>query len=218
MSNLQDLLKPDLADFVAIKTASMSKIKIINRKTLGPSKYKLENVTYEMQGNNGKPVKKECEIYHRPSGAAILLYDPERKNILLTRQLRLPTYFNGNESGDMIEVCAGLTDEGETVEEGAIREVKEELGYQLKTVEKIGQIYLSPGADIEIAYLFVGKYNADMKVGEGGGMEDEAENITILELDYAEVLQQLKQGDFQDAKTLVLLQHFFMNESDFAVK
>ncbi|MGI4729036.1 MAG: NUDIX domain-containing protein [Janthinobacterium lividum] len=187
----------------------MSAIKIIDRKTLGQSKYKLENVTYEMQGNDGKTVQKQCEIYHRPSGAAILLYDPERKKLLLTRQLRLPTYFNGNESGDLIEVCAGLTDEGETVEEGALREVKEELGYQLKTVQKIGQIYLSPGADIEISHLFIGKYHPDMKVGNGGGMEDEAENITILELDYANVLQQLKQGDLQDAKTLVLLQHFF---------
>ncbi|RYE17369.1 MAG: NUDIX domain-containing protein [Sphingobacteriaceae bacterium] len=196
----------------------MSAIKIIDRKTLGPSKYKLENVTYEMQGNNGKPVQKQCEIYHRPSGAAILLVDPERKKLLLTKQLRLPTYFNGNHSGDLIEVCAGLTDEGETVEAGALREVKEELGYQLETVKKIGQIYLSPGADPEISHLFIGKYNLDMKVGNGGGMEDEAENITILELDYAEVLQQVKNGDFQDAKTLVLLQHFFMNESDYSMK
>lgn len=190
----------------------MSAIKIIDRKTLGPSKYKLENVTYEMQGNDGKSVQKQCEIYHRPSGAAILLYDPERKKLLLTKQLRLPTYFNGNESGDLIEVCAGLTDEGETVEEGALREVKEELGYQLNTVKKIGQVYLSPGADIEISHLFIGRYQPEMKVGEGGGMADEAENITILELDFAEVLQQLKQGELQDAKTIILLQHFFMNE------
>lgn len=193
----------------------MSAIKIIDRKTLGPSKYKLENVTYEMQGNDGKPVQKQCEIYHRPSGAAILIYDPERKKLLFTKQLRLPTYFNGNTLGDLIEVCAGLTDEGETVEEGGIREVKEELGYQLKTLKKVGQIYLSPGADIEISHLFIGKYNPEMKVGKGGGMEDEKENITILELDYAEVLRQLMQGDFQDAKTVVLLQHFFMNEGDF---
>ncbi len=196
----------------------MAAIKIIERKTLGQSKYKLENVTYEMQGNDGQPVQKECEIYHRPSGAAILLYDPERKKLLLTKQLRLPTYFNGNDSGDLIEVCAGLTDEGETVEAGAMREVKEELGYQLKTLKKIAQVYLSPGADPEISYLFIGRYHPDMKVGAGGGMADEKENITILELDYAEVLQQLKQGEFKDAKTLVLLQHFFMNESDFEEK
>ncbi len=189
----------------------MSTIKIINKKTLGPSKYKLENVTYEMQGNDGKPVQKECEIYHRPSGAAILLYDPERKKLLLTKQMRLPTYFNGNESGDLIEVCAGLTDEGETVEEGAIREVKEELGFRVQMLKKIGSVYLSPGADIELSHLFVAEYHPDMKVAQGGGLEKEAENITILELDYEEVLQQLKQGEFQDAKTLILLQHFFMN-------
>lgn len=196
----------------------MSNIKIINRKTLGPSKYKLENVTYEMQGNDGKSVQKECEIYHRPSGAAILLYDLERKKFLLTKQLRLPTYFNENETGELIEVCAGLTDEGETVEEGALREVKEELGYELEKVEKIASVYLSPGADPEISHLFIGRYQPEMKVSDGGGMEDEAENITILELDYAEVLQQLNQGDFRDAKTVILLQHFFMNESKFSIK
>ncbi|MGI4750384.1 MAG: NUDIX domain-containing protein [Janthinobacterium lividum] len=189
----------------------MSAIKIIDRKTLGPSKYKLENVTYETPGKDGKPTQNECEIYHRPSGAVILLYDRAREKLLLTRQLRLPTYFNGNESGDLIEVCAGLTDEGETVEEGAIREVKEELGYELNAVKKVYEAYLSPGGDVELAHFFIAEYHPNMKVGKGGGLEQEGEDVTAVEMDFTEAKTKLQQGEFKDAKTIILLQYFFMN-------
>ena len=207
------MMKPAPANFVALKTVFMSAIKIIRRENLAAnSKYKLENITYETPGRDGKPQENQCEIYHRPSGAVLLLFDPKRKKLLLTRQLRLPTYFNGNESGDLIEVCAGITDEGETVEEGAMREAKEELGYQLKAVTKVMEAYLSPGGDVELAHFFVAEYHPDMKVGKGGGLEEEGENVTAIEMDYAEARAKLQQGGFRDAKTIMLLQYFFMNE------
>ncbi|MVN20781.1 NUDIX domain-containing protein [Mucilaginibacter arboris] len=195
----------------------MSSVKIIKRENLAPqSKYRLENITYETSGRDGKPQENQCEIYHRPSGAVLLLFDPTRKKLLLTKQLRIPTYFNGNESGDLIEVCAGITDEGETVEEGAIREAKEELGYELKGITKVAEVYLSPGGDVELAHFFIAEYHPDMKVGKGGGLEEEGEDVTAIEMDYAEARQKLQQGEFRDAKTLILLQHFFMNNPDFA--
>jgi GDP-mannose pyrophosphatase NudK len=206
-------VKPEAICIVLFKRIIMSEIKIINRKNLVEnSRYQLENVTYETTGRNGKPQQNDCEIYHRPSGAAILLYDPTRQKLLLTKQLRLPTYFNGNESGDLIEVCAGITDEGESVEEGAIREAKEELGYDINNVKKVGEAYLSPGGDVELAHFFIGEYHPDMKTAEGGGLEDEGENVKAVEMDYAEVQQKLKQGSFRDAKTIILLQDFFMNQ------
>ena len=195
----------------------MSAIKIIDRQKLAESsRYQLENVTYETTGRDGKPQQKDCEVYHRPSGAAVLLYDPQREKLLLTKQLRLPTYFNGNESGDLIEVCAGLTDEGESVEEGAIREAKEELGYAIKNVKKVGEAYLSPGGDVELVQFFIGEYSLDSKIGEGGGLEDEGENVKAVEMDYAEARQKLQQGAFRDAKTIILLQDFFMNRQGLA--
>jgi nudix-type nucleoside diphosphatase (YffH/AdpP family) len=194
----------------------MSSIKIINRETLGKSRYQLENITYETAGRDGKPMQNDCEIYHRPSGAAILLYDLKREKFLLTKQLRLPTYFNGNESGDLIEVCAGITDEGESVEEGAIREVKEELGYEIKTVKKVGEAYLSPGGDVELAHFFIAEYQPEMKTETGGGLEEEGEDVKTVEMDFTETRQKLQQGEFKDAKTIILLQYFFMNQAELA--
>jgi GDP-mannose pyrophosphatase NudK len=209
------LLKPEQPEFVPDKNSIMSSIKIIKRENIAPgSRYKLENITYETPGKDGKSTENQCEIYHRPSGAVILLYDPERKKLLLTKQLRLPTYFNGNESGDLIEVCAGITDEGETVEEGAIREAKEELGYELKEVKKVYEAYLSPGGDVEIAHFFVAEYHPDMKVAQGGGLEEEGEDVTAVEMDFMEAKTKLRQGEFKDAKTIMLLQYLFMNEAE----
>jgi nudix-type nucleoside diphosphatase (YffH/AdpP family) len=94
------------------------------------------------------------EVYDRGNGSAILLYNTNKKTVILTRQFRLPTYLNGNKTGMMIEVCAGMLDQ-DNPEQCIIRETEEETGYRLTTVHKVMETYMSPGAVTEILYLFV---------------------------------------------------------------
>jgi nudix-type nucleoside diphosphatase (YffH/AdpP family) len=84
------------------------------------------------------------EVYDRGNGSAILLYNTKQKTVILTRQFRLPTYLNGNKTGMMIEVCAGMLDQ-DNAEQCVIRETEEETGYRLTTVHKIMETYMSPG-------------------------------------------------------------------------
>ncbi|MEM8520067.1 GDP-mannose pyrophosphatase NudK [Flavobacterium sp. PL12] len=181
-------------------------IKIQKTELLSDNWYILNKVTFDYQKKDGSWITQKREVYDRGDGAAILLYNPNTKKVLLTRQFRLPSYLNGNKSGMMIEVCAGLLDK-DNPEECIIRETEEETGYRISKVEKIMESYMSPGAVTEILHLFVGEYNASMKVSEGGGLESEQENIDVLEMSYDEAYNMISTGEIKDAKTILLLQH-----------
>ncbi|CAM3986119.1 GDP-mannose pyrophosphatase NudK [Flavobacterium weaverense] len=181
-------------------------IKIQKTELLSDNWYVLNKVTFDYQKKDESWITQKREVYDRGDGAAILLYNSNTKTVLLTRQFRLPSYLNGNESGMMIEVCAGLLDK-DNPEECIIRETEEETGYRISKVEKIMESYMSPGAVTEILHLFVGEYNASMKVSEGGGLESEQENIDVLEMSYDVAYNMISTGEIKDAKTILLLQH-----------
>jgi len=186
-------------------------IKIQKTELLSDNWYVLNKVTYEYQKEDNTIETHIREVYDRGNGAAILLYNSTNKTVILTRQFRLPTYLNGNASGMMIEVCAGLLDKDHP-EQCIIRETEEETGYRLSTVHKVFETYMSPGSVTEILYLFVGEYDATMKVNKGGGIASEQENIEVLELPFDETLAMIESGEIKDAKTIMLLQYAKINK------
>jgi len=95
----------------------------------------------------------------------------------------------------------------ESAEACIVREVEEETGYKISRPEKIGEAYMSPGAVTEIIHFFIAEYADNDKVGEGGGLLSEHEDIEVLELDFAQVWSMLDAGEIRDAKTIILLQH-----------
>jgi nudix-type nucleoside diphosphatase (YffH/AdpP family) len=185
-------------------------IKIQKTDLLSDNWYLLNKVTYNYQKEDETTETHVREVYDRGNGAAILLYNSKQKTVILTRQFRLPTYLNGNKSGMMIEVCAGLLDK-DYPEQCIIRETEEETGYRISTVHKVIETYMSPGAVTEILYLFVGEYDATMKVNDGGGIASEQENIEVLEYSFDEAFAMIQTGEIKDAKTVMLLQYAKIN-------
>jgi GDP-mannose pyrophosphatase NudK len=185
-------------------------IKIQQTDLLSDNWYILNKVTYDYQKDD-EPIQTHIrEVYDRGNGAAILLYNSIQKTVILTRQFRLPSYLNGNKSGMMIEVCAGLLDKDHP-EQCIIRETEEETGYRLSTVHKVFETFMSPGAVTEILYLFVGEYDETMKVNEGGGIASEQENIEVLEYTFDQAFAMIENGEIKDAKTIMLLQYAKIN-------
>lgn len=182
------------------------RVKITETKILSDNWYTLNKVTFDYQKQNGEWETQSREAYDRGNGATILLYNKENKTVILTKQFRLPTYINGNESGMMIEACAGLLDKNNP-EDCIKRETEEETGYKITKVEKIFESYMSPGSVTEILYFFIAEYNQNMKVSNGGGLDEEQENIEVLELNFEEAFQMIKTGEIKDAKTIMLLQY-----------
>ncbi|WP_053977978.1 NUDIX domain-containing protein [Mangrovimonas xylaniphaga] len=183
-----------------------NRVKNINREILSDRWALLEKVNYDYQLKSGEWVRQNRESYNRGDGAAILLYNPEKGTVVLTKQFRMPTYLNDNTDGFLVEACAGMLDKDHP-EDCIIKEVEEETGYRIKTVKKVVEAYSSPGAVTEKMHYFIGEYSEDMKVSEGGGLEIELEDIEVKELPFSKVIEMVGNGQIQDAKTIILVQY-----------
>jgi GDP-mannose pyrophosphatase NudK len=180
--------------------------KIIKSELLSDNWYVLNKITYETHYADGSATVQSRESYNRGNGATILLYNKAHKTVILTRQFRIPTYVNGNETGYLIESCGGLLDK-DNPEECIKRETEEETGYKISDVKKIFEVYMSPGSVTELIYFFVAEYSKDMKVSDGGGVEEESEDIEVLEISFQHALEMIKTGEIKDGKTIMLLQY-----------
>lgn len=183
-----------------------NRVKNIEKELLSNNWYLLEKVKFDLQLNNGHWESQTREVYDRGNGATILLYNRSKKTVILTRQFRLPTYLNGNQTGFLIEACAGLLDKNNP-EDCIRKETEEETGYQVKDVHKVFEAYMSPGSVTEILHFFIAEYSDDMKISSGGGIREEQENIEVLELSFQTATEMIKTGEIKDAKTIMLLQY-----------
>mgnify|MGYP000107761784 FL=1 len=186
------------------------KITIQKTELLSDNWYLLNKVTFDYKMGDQDSETQVREVYDRGNGAVILLYNSTNKTVVLTKQFRLPTYLNGNTSGMVIEACAGLLD-AENPEECIIRETEEETGYRLSSVKKVFQSFMSPGSVTEILHFFIGEYQPNMKVSDGGGLAEEHENIEVLEYPFQQAYQMIASGEIIDAKTIMLLQYAKIN-------
>lgn len=185
---------------------SNKSIEILNTEVLSDNWYTLRKFTYQYQKLDGSNVIQSREAYDRGNGATILLYNKDQKTVILTRQFRLPTYVNGNETGMLIEACAGLLDK-DNAEDCIKRETEEETGYKGTDIQKVFEAYMSPGSVTEILYFFIAEYQTEMKVNEGGGLEHEEENIEVMEISFESALKMIDSNEIRDGKTIMLLQH-----------
>jgi nudix-type nucleoside diphosphatase (YffH/AdpP family) len=189
----------------------LSNINIIKTEVLSDNWYTLRKVTYQTTEKDGSVTIQNREAYDRGNGATILLYNGSSQTVILTRQFRMPTYLNGNESGLLIECCAGLLDK-DNPEECIKRETEEETGYKVSDVKKVFEAYMSPGSVTEMLYFFIAEYSKEMKVSDGGGIDEESENIEVLELPFRQALDMVATGEIKDAKTIMLLQYAQINK------
>jgi GDP-mannose pyrophosphatase NudK len=181
-------------------------VRNLSIETLSDNWYTLNKVTFELKNKTGTWQKQTRESYDRGNGAVILLYNSIKKTVILVRQFRVPTYLNGNESGYLIEACAGLLDK-DNPEDCIRKEVEEETGYVVEKVEKLFEAYMSPGSVTEVLHFFIAQYSDEMKVGKGGGLIEEQENIEVLEIPFSEAVEMVKSGEIRDGKTIMLIQH-----------
>jgi nudix-type nucleoside diphosphatase (YffH/AdpP family) len=165
----------------------------------------LTSTTFDYRRSNGEWQTQTREIYDRGNAAALLPYNLARRTVVLVRQFRLPAYVNGHDDL-LIEAAAGMLDNASP--EARIRaEAEEETGYRLHDVKKVFEAFMSPGAVTEKLHFFVAEYEASMRVGSGGGLEDEGEDIEVLELPIDQALAMIDDGRIADAKTIMLLQY-----------
>lgn len=169
----------------------------------------VKSTTFEWRRANGEWQTQQRETFDRGNAATILPYNVSARTVMLVKQFRYPAYINGYDEL-MIEAAAGLLDDASP--EVRIRlEVEEEIGYRLHDVEKIFEAFMSPGAVTEKLHFFIAEYEPEMKIGDGGGLAHEGEEIEVLELTIDEALAMIADGRIIDAKTIMLLQYAALN-------
>ena len=165
----------------------------------------LRRTTFDQRRRDGTWHTEQRETYDRGDGATVLLYDPQRRTVLLTRQFRYPVYVNGHPDGMFLETAAGLLD-GDDPAAAIRREAGEELGVVIGEMEPVFAVWTSPGSVTERVHCFAAPYNAASRVGAGGGLADDGEDIEAVELGFDAALRQVGTGEIADAKTIMLLQ------------
>lgn len=180
-------------------------IRIIESEILSDNWYSLKKYTFEQQRRDGEWQRQSREVYDRGNGVTILLYNRERKTVILTRQFRFPVFINGHES-NLIEAAAGLLDNMDP--ESRIKaEAEEETGFKVARVQKIFEAYMSPGSVTEKLYFYVAEYQPQDRTGAGGGVKSEGEDIDVLEIPLEDALRYVETGQIVDGKTIMLLYH-----------
>lgn len=167
---------------------------------------RLDRISITAQARDGRLLKLVREVHDHGSGVAVLPYDLDRKTALVVRQLRAPVLINDG-VGLIVEVPAGLVDPDDPDPETALRrEASEELGYRLGDLEQVGHVYSSPGSLSERLALYLARYTPADRIGSGGGVETEGEDIEVLEMPLAQLSDNADNGAIQDMKTLLLIQ------------
>ncbi|CAD6533051.1 NUDIX domain-containing protein [Paraburkholderia metrosideri] len=191
-------------------TATQDRIRIIDTTVLSNDWYVLKKTTFDFLRRDGTWQRQSRETYDRGNGATILLFDPARKTVILTRQFRFPVFVNGHD-GMLVEAAAGLLDNA--LPEQRIRaEVEEETGYRVRDVQKVFEAYMSPGSVTEKLHFFIAEYDATARVSDGGGVEAEGEDLEVMEMTLESALAAVQRGEIVDAKTIMLLQHLALRE------
>ncbi len=185
------------------------RIRVQNVRLLSDGHYTLKTTTFEWRRANGEWQTQARESYDRGNGATLLLYNLAQRSVVLVRQFRYPAYVNGCDDL-LIETVAGLLD-NEAPEIRIRAEVEEETGYRLGPVQKVFEAFMSPGAVTEKLHFFVAEYQPNMRIGSGGGIASEGEDIEVLELPFDQALAMIGDGRIADAKTIMLLQYAALN-------
>jgi nudix-type nucleoside diphosphatase (YffH/AdpP family) len=185
------------------------RIRVKNVRLLSHNHYTLKTTTFEWRRANGEWQTQHRESYDRGNGAALLPYNLAQGTVVLVRQFRYPAYVNGYD-GLLIEAAAGLLD-NESPEVRIRAEAEEETGYRLGEIQKVFEAFMSPGAVTEKLHFFVAEYQPDMRIGTGGGLASEGEDIEVLELPVDQALAMIGDGRIADAKTIMLLQYAALN-------
>lgn len=181
------------------------RVEVTGVELLAAGWHVLRATTFRYRGDDGEWVTQTRETYDRGNGATILLYDPARRTVLLTRQFRYPVYVNDHPDGMLIETAAGLLDDDDPLT-AIRREAEEETGVRVDEVQHVFDVYMSPGSVTERLHFYAAAYDGAAREGDRGGLIEEGEEIEILEYGIDTALSLIRSGAIQDAKTIMLLQ------------
>ncbi len=180
----------------------MRKVEIIEKKRVFDHFFKIDEALLRYERYDGTMSKALTRLnFERGNLVAAIVMNRDTETVYLTEQFKYPASTKAD--GWVVEVVAGMIDEGETPEQAIRREILEEIGFEAASAEPIGEFFVSPGGTSERIFLFGVTVTQAHRRGAGGGLAAEGEDIRVLEWPVGEFLGKLQQGQLHDAKTIV---------------
>lgn len=161
---------------------------IISRTRAYAKFFALDDMTIRHDRFQGEPMQIERAVFYGIDAAILLPYDPARDRVLLVEQFRVGPLARGDQSVWQLEPIAGLVDAGETPQEAALREAQEEAGLTLHSVEKVAEVYATPGNSAEFYYIYLGLADLPDDIIGIGGLDAEGEDIRSHLLSFDELM------------------------------
>ena len=181
------------------------RVRVRSFETLWAGWSTLRRVVFDYRDDDGEWAEQVRETYDRGNGVTILLRDPDRGTVLLTRQFRVPAYLNGHADGMMVETPAGVLDR--TPRPGCAARSRRRRDTRVGSLRRLYELFMTPGSVSEHITFFAGTYSATDRVSAGGGVASEGEEIEVIEVALSEALAMVERGEIVDAKTVLLLQN-----------
>jgi ADP-ribose pyrophosphatase len=184
----------------------MKKVSIESKKNIFEDVFKIEEVYLRYEKFNGEMSGTVRRIsLERGDSVAVMILNQNTNRLILISQFRYPSY--KTDHGWMIEAIAGIVDANETPEQAARREVQEETGLDISTLEHITTFYPSPGGSSERIFLYYSEVTQKPgSYSNTGGLPCEGEDIKSHELSLDDVLMKIRSGEIMDAKTIIGIQ------------
>ncbi|MDD4914154.1 MAG: NUDIX domain-containing protein [Methylococcales bacterium] len=168
-------------------------------------KYALRHTLY--QGGWSQTVSRE--LFRRNNCVAVLLYDPERDEVVLTEQFRVGALQHPQRAW-LLEIVAGAIEDGETAEQVAYRESLEEAGCEIGELLEIMQFYTTPGGSSERITLYCGRVDSSRASGVHG-LQEEGEDILVSTVKAEQAFKLLADGGFESGPAIIAIQWLYMH-------
>lgn len=173
-------------------------------------KYTIEHTLYN--GGWSTPISRE--VFHRGNCVAVILYDPQRDEVVIIEQFRAGAVLTSNQADAwLLEIVAGAMEDGETAEDVARREAVEEAGCDIQEMIKINEFFTSPGGTSETLTLFCGRIDAS-NVGGVHGLDHENEDIAVTSMKFDEVYALMEQGRIVSAIPIIAIQWLYIHREE----
>lgn len=171
--------------------------------------FKIDLCHIKHETYRGGEIEVKRELFHRGDAVAVLMYDPSKDKIVLLEQFRVGAM--DDENGPwLVEIVAGMVEQGESVTDVARRECKEEAGVEVHSFENVHSFYSSPGGCSEKIHILCALVDSELAVGFHG-LEQEGEDIKVWVIDYADLHELMVSGKICAAIPLIALQWLQLN-------
>lgn len=180
-------------------------VELISKKTLYKGFFRMNEYRFKhrlFKGGWSAEVKRE--VFERGHAGVLLAYDPKRDEVVLIEQIRIPAY-ETSQTPWLLEVIAGMVEEGESPEEVVRREATEEAGITIGRCKPIVSYLSSPGGTSERMYVYVGEVDATTATGIHG-LACENEDIRVHVVSREQAYQWVEEGIIDNAASVIALQ------------